>query len=51
MYQHKAHDQKPGDERDLVRVLKQLMVTYGIESMNPLEIIELLPQVFRERWM
>lgn len=45
-----AHDKKPGDERDLVRVLKQLMVTYGIESMNPLEIIELLPEVFHERW-
>lgn len=47
-----SHNKLPGDERDLVRVLKQLMVTYGItESMTSDQIIELLPNIFSQRWL
>ncbi|MDB3994996.1 hypothetical protein N9450_04600 [Gammaproteobacteria bacterium] len=47
-----ARNKQPGDDRDLVRVLKQLMVTYGItESMSGDSIIALLPSVFSDRWL
>lgn len=48
----KGHaNQQEGDCRDLVRVVKQLMVTYAIEQMDTDEIIELLPDYFSQRWL
>ena len=41
----------PGGCRDLVRVLKQLMVTNLIENMTSEEIISLLPEYFHEEWL
>lgn len=47
-----SRNKQPGDDRDLVRVLKQLMVTYAItETMTTDSIIELLPSVFKDRWL
>lgn len=40
-----------GGCRDLVRVLKQLMVTYVIEDMSSEEIISILPSYFQEEWL
>lgn len=41
----------PGGSRDLVRVLKQLMVTNLIENMTSEDIISLLPEYFQEEWL
>ncbi len=47
-----SRNKQPGDDRDLVRVLKQLMVTFAItETMTSDSIIELLPTVFADRWL
>ena len=43
--------QGPGGCRDLVRVMKQLMVTYGIEQLSKEQIIDLLPEYFHEEWL
>lgn len=47
----KHANQKAGDVRDLVRVLKQLMVTTALENLDEDKIIEALPSYFRERWL
>lgn len=39
-----------GAVRDLVRVLKQLMVTQCLENMDEHEIIQTLPQYFVDQW-
>ena len=39
-----------GSARDLVRVLKQLMVTQCLENMDEHEIIQTLPQYFVDKW-
>ena len=44
-------NKKAGDARDLVRVLKQLMVTTALENLDEDKIVEALPSYFRERWL
>lgn len=40
-----------GGSRDLVRVLKQLMVTQCLENMDEYDIVSCLPEYFSDKWV